>query len=68
MTDAGIKELAPLTNLSYLSLGCTKVTDAGLKHLAPLKKLYRVYVNGTEVTEAGTTGFEKILPECKVVR
>ena len=39
MTDAGLKELAPLKNLTALDLGDTQVTDAGLKELAPLKNL-----------------------------
>ena len=33
VTDAGLKELAPLTNLTTLSLSGTRVTDAGLKEL-----------------------------------
>jgi hypothetical protein len=37
VTDAGLKELAPLKNLTYLNLGSTQVTNAGLKELATLK-------------------------------
>ena len=33
MTDAGLKELAPLKNLTSLNLSDTKVTDAGVKEL-----------------------------------
>ena len=39
VTDAGLKDLAPLTHLQKLDLSVTKVTDAGLKELAPLKRL-----------------------------
>ena len=34
MTDAGLKELAPLKQLTALDLSGTQVTDAGLKELA----------------------------------
>ena len=33
VTDAGLKELATLKNLTTLDLGFTKVTDAGVKEL-----------------------------------
>ena len=39
MTDAGLKELRALKNLTSLALNSTKVTDAGLKELATLKNL-----------------------------
>ena len=38
-TDVGLKELAPLKNLTSLDLAGTQVTDVGLKELAPLKNL-----------------------------
>ena len=39
MTDAGLKELAALKNLTTLYLSGSDVTDAGLKELAALKNL-----------------------------
>ena len=66
MTDAGLKELAPLTNLTELLLRSTNITDAGLKELAPLKKLNNLYLNGTKVTEAGIKGLNKVLPNCVI--
>ena len=39
VTDAGLKELVALKNLTTLNLGSTQVTDAGLKELAALKQL-----------------------------
>src|SRR6516225_677744 len=39
VTDAVLKELAPLKGLKKLVRGSTKVTDEGLKELAPLKGL-----------------------------
>ncbi len=53
VTDAGLKELAALKNLTTLMLGGAKVTDAGLKELAALKSLTTLNLNGTAVTDAG---------------
>jgi len=53
VTDAGLKELAPLKNLSTLDLSGTAVTDAGLKELAPLKNLTSLDLFRTAVTDAG---------------
>jgi hypothetical protein len=53
VTDAGLKELAPLAKLTHLNLWTTKVTDAGLAELAPLKNLTHLNLMKTEVTDAG---------------
>jgi hypothetical protein len=53
VTDAGLKELAGLKNLSFLDLRSTKVTDAGLEHLARLKNLSHLSLSVTQVTDAG---------------
>jgi hypothetical protein len=53
VTDASIKELAVLKQLTSLELGSTKVTDAGLKELAALKQLTSLYLYSTQVTDAG---------------
>jgi internalin A len=53
VTDAGLKELASLKNLTMLSLRFTKVTDAGLKELAPLHNLTSLDLEGTKITDAG---------------
>jgi hypothetical protein len=37
LTDAGLSELANLTQLRSLDLTGTKVTDAGINHLAGMK-------------------------------
>jgi len=52
VTDAGLKNLAPLTQLQTLDLRETEVTDAGLTNLAPLTQLQTLYLN-TKVTDAG---------------
>ena len=53
VTDAGLKILGGLTNLSSLTLGGTQVTDVGLKELAGLKHLATFNVNFTQVTDTG---------------
>ena len=55
VTDAGLKELASLTNLSSLNLSQTQVTDAGLKELAHFKNLRILHLWRTQVTDAGLT-------------
>lgn len=53
VTDAGLRELAPLQNLTTLDLSRTEVTDAGLRELAPLQNLTTLDLSWTEVTNAG---------------
>jgi hypothetical protein len=53
VTDAGLKHLAGLKNLSSLHLTSTKVTDAGLKHLTTLNNLSSLDLSHTQVTDAG---------------
>ena len=53
VTDAGLKELKELKNLTLLDLGGTQVTDAGLKELKDLKNLTSLDLGGTQVTDAG---------------
>ena len=66
MTDAGLKELAPLKKLRTLYLGGTEVTDACLKELAALKGLQELYLGCREVTAAGIAELRKALPDCKI--
>ena len=68
MTDAGLKELASLKQLTSLYLGGTQVTDAGLKELAPLKQLTYLELGSTKVTGAGVKELEKALPRCRITR
>src|SRR5262249_61491710 len=53
VTDAGLAEVARLTDLQSLNISNTKVTDKGLKHLAGLKKLQELYLYTDQVTEEG---------------
>ena len=66
MTDAGLKELAKVTNLSSLDLTGTTVTDAGLKELANLKNLSSLKLFHTNVTDAGVRELKKVLPTCDI--
>jgi Leucine-rich repeat (LRR) protein len=60
ITDASLKELAPLRNLTFLDLSSTQVTDAGLKEVASFKKLTALVLANTQVTNAGLTRLEPL--------
>ena len=62
VTDAGLKELAGLTQMQNLGLSRTQVTDAGLKELTGMKNLQMVNLVGTKVTDAGVQELQKALP------
>lgn len=53
VTDADLKELAPLTQLVSLNLSKTQISDAGLKELAGFQNLESLSVRETLVTDAG---------------
>jgi len=53
VTDAGLKELAPLKHLASLNLRGTSVTDTGLKELAKFTNLAELDLSETKVTGAG---------------
>jgi len=52
VTDAGLKELKELTQLTTLSLNHARVTGAGLKQLKDLKRLTSLALHNTKVTDA----------------
>ncbi len=52
VTDAALKELADLKQLTWLSLTVTRVTGAGLKELADHKQLTSLYLGGARYTDA----------------
>ena len=66
ITDAGLKEVAKLQQLSTLNLRHTKTTDAGLKDVAKMKQLKELYMENTQVTKAGVAELQKALPKCKI--
>src|SRR4051794_16013180 len=51
VTDADLRELAPLKGLETLNLDFTQVTDAGMKELAGLKSLHTLSLDSTQVTD-----------------
>src|SRR5262245_52753842 len=54
VTDAGLKELAPLRNLTALYLHGTQITDVGLRELGNLSNLATLNLAGCRgVTDAG---------------
>src|SRR5207237_1146037 len=68
VTDAGLKELKDLKQLTTLGLSHTQVTDAGLKELADLKQLTSLSLGSTKVTADGVADLQKALPGCKITR
>jgi len=68
VTDAGLKKMAHLTNLTTLTLVDTEVTDAGLEHPAALKSLTDLNLRNSKVTAEGVTDLQKALPNCKITR
>ena len=53
VTDAGLAQVASLTNLRRLHLEKTAITDAGLAHLKGLANLEYLNLYGTGVSDAG---------------
>jgi hypothetical protein len=68
LTDAGLKELSELKNMTWLDLRDTQITDAGLTELVGLKNLTRLLLQGTRVTDAGIAVLHKALPKCEISR
>jgi internalin A len=59
VTDADLKELAPIEGLRKLDLSGNAITGAGLKHLAPLGKLQVLDLSRTRV---GDEGLKELAP------
>lgn len=68
VTDAGLKELADMKNLTWIDLRDTQITDIGLKELAGMTKLRYLLLENTKVTDAGVGALQKSLPKCKITR
>ena len=66
VTDAGLKEVAKLTQLKGLYLEGTEITDAALKEVAKLKQLRFINLEDTKVTKAGVDQLIKVLPKCRI--
>src|SRR5262245_23630345 len=50
-TDADLRTLAPLKNLTMLYLGESKITNAGLKELAAFQNLATLRLEETDVSD-----------------
>lgn len=57
ISDAGMQHLAPLVNLTRLTIGGGGITDAGLKHLGGMSKLCDLRVKG-RFTDQGLSAFD----------
>lgn len=64
VTDAGLRELAPLKKLRVLDLRMVEITDAGLVALADLPALEELSLHQTKITDAGLAN----LAGCKSLR
>ncbi|KAI8338149.1 hypothetical protein BC941DRAFT_33511 [Chlamydoabsidia padenii] len=53
VTDDGVKHIAKMTQLNYLSLTGTKVTDDGIAQLKDLQELEKLYLDQTSVSDRG---------------
>ena len=60
ITDAGLKEVVKLQNLTELILDYTRIADAGLKEVANLQKLERLALSETKITDAGLKDIAKL--------
>ena len=67
ITDASLKEVVKLVNLTQLDLRFTQITDAGLKEVAKMKNLTKLYLANTKVTKAGLAQLQKELPKCYII-
>ena len=60
ITDAGLKEVAKLQNLTILDLNSSKVTDTGLKEVAKLQKLEELLLESSKITDVGLKEVAKL--------
>ena len=66
VTDASLKELKDLKQLTTLNLAFAQVTDADLKELKDLKQLTSLNLIHVKVTDDGVAALRKALPGCKI--
>ena len=60
VTDAGLKTISGMKNLTRLRLENTGITDAGIDALTTLGKLEYLNLYGTKITDAGLAKLEKL--------
>jgi mono/diheme cytochrome c family protein/uncharacterized membrane protein len=66
VSDADVKKLSSLKNLTRLNLEKTNITDAALVHFKDLPNLEQVNLYGTNITDKGLSDLAKC-PNLKVV-
>ena len=66
ITDAGLRHLEGLPNLTSLDLQNTQVTDQGLDVLKSMPKLVQVYIHGSKVTPEGGQALQSALPKLTI--
>ena len=66
ITDAGLRHLEGLPNLTSLDLQNTQVTDQGLEVLKTMPKLVQLYVHGSKVTAEGEQALQTAMPQLTV--
>lgn len=65
ITDAGLRHLSNLRNLSQLYLYVTQITDAGLKYLRELQSLEMLELFQTKITDKqGLASLNQALANC----
>jgi hypothetical protein len=65
-TDAGIQELAKLSNLEEVAVAFNPLTDACIESLLTRHNWRRLYLYGTKITQAGFNRLREALPNCSV--
>lgn len=65
-TDAGLRHLEGLPNVTSLDLQNTQVTDQGLDVLKTMPKLIQVYIHGSKVTPEGAEALQAALTKLTI--
>ncbi|HEX7377430.1 MAG TPA: hypothetical protein VF278_09970 [Pirellulales bacterium] len=68
ITDAGLRHIEGLANLTSLDVQNTQVTDAGLAACKTLPKLTQLYIHGSRITPAGADALQTALPTVTIER
>ncbi len=66
ITDAGLRQLEGLPNLTSLDMQNTQVGDEGLAILKTMPKLAQVYIHGSRVTAEGAAALQAELPKLTI--
>jgi len=67
ITNADLKHLKRLNQLTWLGLQFNQVTDTGLENLKGLNQFQTLFLDGTQVTDEGVKKLQQALPNCKIL-